>query len=394
MSDQTDLLREADSYVQQQVLENLPNIYLFHNYEHIAEVVASAKKLADLAKLNEEERFKLLLAAVFHDVGYVKGHQEHEQASAEMAEDFLKLHPVPKEIINEVKKLILSTQKKQRPETELEKILHDACWSFLGRKRFFRRAQLLEMEYEQVHQEKISKKKWNRKMLDLQLNTAYLTPYALEEYGPRKNKNTVKQQQELADSRKKSIRKKTGKNFGRGIDTLYRVTLRNHINLSSIADGKANMIISINTLVLSILITAGTAGLSIESLSLANNLDLIIPVVLLMLSSLAAIIFAVLSAIPKVSGAPLEFEDGSVDPRKFNLLFFGNFLRLDKEDYVAHLRELKKDQELLYDDLARDLYNLGVVLQKKYRLLTVAYRVFIGGLIISVFAFFITTMLI
>jgi hypothetical protein len=145
--------------------------------------------------------------------------------------------------------------------------------------------------------------------------------------------------------------------------------------------------------VLSILITAGTAGLSIESLSLANNLDLVIPIFLLMLSSLTAIVFAVLSAIPKVSGAPLEFESGGVDPRKVNLLFFGNFLRLDKEDYVAHLRELKKDQELLYDDLARDLYNLGVVLQKKYRLLTVAYRVFIGGLVVSVMAFLIMTIL-
>jgi predicted metal-dependent HD superfamily phosphohydrolase len=393
MSDQNKLLRKADAYVQQEILENLPNAYLFHNYEHTEEVVEAAKKLADSANLSEDNRIILLLAAVFHDLGYVKGHKDHEKSSAQMAEEFLKEQQMEPKTIEEVKKLILSTRKSVTPETELEKILHDACWSFLGRKRFFRRAQLLEMEYEQVHQKKISKKKWNRKMLDVQLETSFLTPYGLEEYGSRKNKNTVKQQQELADSRKKSIRKKTGKNFGRGIDTLYRVTLRNHINLSSIADGKANMIISINTLVLSILITAGTAGLSIESLSLANNLDLVIPIFLLMLSSLTAIVFAVLSAIPKVSGAPLEFESGGVDPRKVNLLFFGNFLRLDKEDYVAHLRELKKDQELLYDDLARDLYNLGVVLQKKYRLLTVAYRVFIGGLVVSVMAFLIMTIL-
>lgn len=394
MSDQKDLLQEADNYVQQQILENLPNTYLFHNYEHTTEVVNSAKKLAKSANLGEEENFQLLMAAIFHDLGYVKSHEGHEKESAAMAAAFLREHGLEKKQIDKIKKLILSTKEEEEPETELEKLLHDACWSFLGRKRFFRRAQLLEMEYEQINNVKISKKKWNRRMLDLQLNTAFLTPYALEEYGSRKNKNTVKQQKELADSRKKSIRKKTGKNFGRGIDTLYRVALRNHINLSSIADGKANMIISINTLVLSILITAGTAGLSIESLSLANNLDLVIPVFLLMLSSLAAIIFAVLSAMPKVSGAPLEFENGEVDPRKFNLLFFGNFLRLKKEEYVAHLRELKKDQELLYDDLARDLYNLGVVLQKKYRLLTVAYRVFIGGLVISVLAFLIMTILI
>jgi hypothetical protein len=394
MNDFKDLLQEADNYVRQQILEKLPKTYLFHNYEHTAEVVNAAKKLAKLANLEDEQEFVLLAAATFHDVGYVEGHKNHEAHSARIAETFLKEKEVDQRLIKKISKLILSSGEDIPPQTDVEKIFHDAGWSFLGRKRFFRRGQLLEMEMEQIKEKNISKKKWNRYLLDLQMNTSFLTPYALEAFGNRKNKNTAKQQEALADSRKKSIRKKTGKNFGRGIDTLYRITLRNHINLSSIADGKANMIISINTLVLSIMLTAGTAGLSIESVSLSKNLNLIIPILLLMLSSLAAIIFAVLSAIPKVSGAPQEFEKGSLDARKVNLLFFGNFLRLGKEDYVTHLRELKKDQELLYDDLARDLYNLGVVLQKKYQLLTVAYRVFIGGLVLSVIAFLIMTIII
>lgn len=393
MSELNGLLQEADAYVQQQILENLSNGYLFHNYEHTAEVVEVAKKLAEKAGLSEEEKFVLLLAATFHDLGYIDGHKDHEQRSAALAETYLTEKKVDQGTINQVKQLILSTREECSPQNELEKILHDADWSFLGRKRFFRRSELLRMEHEQEYGKKYSIKKWNRFLLDLQLNTPFLTPWALDEYGTRKNKNTVKQKEELIDARKKSVRKKTGKNFGRGIDTLYRITLRNHINLSSIADGKANMIISINTLVLSILITAGTAGLSIESLALGKNLNLIIPIILLMLSSLTAIIFAVLSAIPKVSGAPVEYHEGTLDARKVNLLFFGNFLRIGKEDYVAHLRELKKDQELLYDDLARDLYNLGMVLQKKYRLLTIAYRCFIGGLVISVLAFLITTFL-
>ncbi len=393
MSEINGLLQEADEYVQQQLLEYLPNEYLFHNYEHTSEVVEVSSKLAKKAGLEEDQKTTLLLGALFHDLGFIHGSGDHELKSAEMAEDFMEKKELSKEQIEAVKKLILSTALDQEPRTETEKILHDADWSFLGRKRFFRRGELLRMEYEKANQKKYSLKKWNKYLLELQLKTPFLTTWALEEFGARKNKNMVKQKDELSEAQKRNIRKKTGKNFGRGIDTLYRITLRNHINLSSIADGKANMIISINTLVLSILITAGTAGLSIDRLALGRNLNLIIPIILLMLSSLSAIIFAVLSAIPKVSGAPVEYDEGALNPRKVNLLFFGNFLRMGKEEYVAHLRELKRDQELLYDDLARDLYNLGVVLQKKYHLLTIAYRVFIGGLVVSVLAFLLTTFL-
>ena len=74
-------------------------------------------------------------------------------------------------------------------------------------------------------------------------------------------------------------------------------------------------------------------------------------------------------------------------------MYFGNFLKIPKDEFVGYLRDLKEDQAILYDDLSRDLYNLGEVLQKKYRLLTYAYRVFVGGLALSFFAFLIAFLL-
>ena len=94
---------------------------------------------------------------------------------------------------------------------------------------------------------------------------------------------------------------------------------------------------------------------------------------------------AVLSAIPKVVTDTFTLED--VKAHKVSILFFGNFLRLSKDEFVEHLRELKRDEEVLYDDLSRDLYNLGAVLQRKYRLLSISYRVFIAGMILSFLAF-------
>ncbi|MEM6631043.1 MAG: Pycsar system effector family protein, partial [Bacteroidota bacterium] len=232
---------------------------------------------------------------------------------------------------------------------------------------------------------------WQVFMQNLLLNTKIYTPWALEAFGDRKNRNVDEINGELREAEKEDIRKKTGKDFGRGVDTVYRVTLKNHMDFSSIADGKANMIISINTLVLSIIITVGSAGLSMGQAFMIERRMLIIPLVILMLSSLIAIVFAVLSAIPKVSQNIFAKED--IAAHKVSMLYFGNFLQLSKPEFVDYLKDLKEDQEILYDDLSKDLYSLGQVLQKKYRLLTISYRVFIGGLVLSVVALLVILLL-
>lgn len=388
---ETSLLAAAETAVYQLLAEHLPPRYVFHDFNHAKASAAIAAELTAEANLPEATRNALIIAAWFHDVGYTEGEEGHEQRSAEQAKQFLK--PFPETVIDHVlvEQLILSTMPGQKPESKLEQWLHDAHYSFLGRKRFERRGQLLRLEEEAISGKNYTTHEWERRLLELQLDTKFLTPEAHEAFASRKNKNIAEQRDKIRKARKTTVRKKTGKDFGRGVDTVYRVTLRNHINLSSIADGKANMIISINTLVLSILITAGSAGFSISPSNFEENLEFILPVLLLMVTSLMAITFAVFSAIPKVSGQ--DFTDEDVKKHNVSLLYFGNFLSLPKEQFVGYLRDLKEDQEVLYDDLSRDLYNLGLVLKKKYRLLTYAYRTFVGGLVLSFLVFVFTFLL-
>lgn len=388
---ETSLLAAAETAVYQYLAEHLPPRYVFHDFNHAKATAAIAAELTAEAGLPEAARNALIIAAWFHDVGYTEGEEGHEQRSAEQAKQFLE--PFPETVIDHAlaEQLILSTMPAQKPGTKLEQWLHDAHYSFLGRKRFERRGQLLRLEEEAISGKNYTTHEWERRLLELQLDTKFLTPEAHEEFASRKNKNIAEQRDKIRKARKTTVRKKTGKDFGRGVDTVYRVTLRNHINLSSIADGKANMIISINTLVLSILITAGSAGFSISPANFEENLEYILPVLLLMVTSLMAITFAVFSAIPKVSGQ--DFTDEDVKKHNVSLLYFGNFLSLPKEQFVGYLRDLKEDQEVLYDDLSRDLYNLGLVLKKKYRLLTYAYRTFVGGLVLSFLVFVFTLLL-
>lgn len=391
MPKQSAILQETALFVQQFLFENLPSAYVYHNYDHAEEVADVCAKLAKAAKLPQDQIELLQIAAWFHDCGYAVQTEKIAEGSATTARNFLESKGYPRQKIEKIEQLIRNLHAGVPPPDDLEKILRDANYSFTGRKRFFRRAELLRLEKEETNDKKFSSNEWNRRLLDLLLNQHFYTIWAKERFWNRRNKNILAQRQNIRKTYQKTIRRKTGKDFGRGIDTLYRITLRNHINLSNIADGKANMIISINTLVLSILITVGAAGVTLDNFSLASNLYYVLPIFILMLTALSAIVVAVLSAIPKVSGS--DFDDEDIKQHKVSLLFFGNFLRIDKSKFVRHLRTLKKDQELLYDDLSRDLYNLGLILHKKYRLLTIAYRIFIIGLILSFIAFLITRLI-
>ncbi|MEP1306462.1 MAG: Pycsar system effector family protein, partial [Balneola sp.] len=116
-----------------------------------------------------------------------------------------------------------------------------------------------------------------------------------------------------------------------------------------------------------------------------SNAWLLLPTSILLISCLGSMVYAVLSARPRVSKEKVTLED--VRANRANILFFGNFYTLPRADYVEGLEELMQDSERLYDNMARDLHGLGVVLAKKYQLLRIAYNIFMVGLVLSVISF-------
>ena len=380
------LVESSSNFTRKYLLSHLDSSFLYHNYDHSTEVAEVCELLANDADLPLKEREVLLLAAWFQDTGYAKDHKNLPESSIEIATDFLQRQNQPNEKIDAVAQLISSAfSEESDPNDHLAKILRDANYSYLGRKRFQRRSRLLLMERELVNKTSLTEHERSELLLNTLLDHKFSTEWGYNRYNEQKKTNILAQTEEVKKAEKITTQVQTGKNFGRGVDTLYRTTLRNHISLSRIADGKANMIISINTLVLSILITAGVAGFTSSTTMSSINIWELSPIIILMITSLTTIVLAVLSAIPKVSGISFTMED--VKDHRVSLLFFGNFLKIDKDQFVGHLRDLKWDQEVLYDDLSRDLYNLGAILRKKYLLLNIAYRIFIWGLILSFLAF-------
>ena len=375
---------EAGKYVKALFLQELSPQYVFHNYSHTEHIVEICRDFAQQAGFSKKALQNLLIAAWFSESGFTRSYITPWKESQKIVTGYLEDQEVNEERIQEIVQIIQGAFLDPEPVSTSEQILFDAYWSFLGERKLDRMSNLLRMEKEQLENKRFSVLEWNQYMQNLLLHTKIQTPWGLNNFEDRKNRNVDEINSDLREAEKEDVRKKTGKDFGRGVDTIYRVTLKNHLDFSSIADGKANMIISINTLVLSIIITVGSAGLSMGQAFMEEQRLLLIPIVILMLSSLVAIVFAVLSAIPKVSQNIFAKED--IAAHKVSMLYFGNFLQLSKQEFVEYLRDLKEDQEILYDDLSKDLYSLGQVLQKKYRLLTISYRVFIWGLVLSVIA--------
>lgn len=159
---------------------------------------------------------------------------------------------------------------------------------------------------------------------------------------------------------------------------MFRNVMRTHVEFSAMADSKANIMISVNTLML-------TALFALLGSKLDSNPHLILPTFTLALVSLVTLIFAVIVTRPKISSGVFTRDD--INNKKANLLFFGNFYKMGFNDFSWGMKEMITDKEYLYDSMIKDFYYLGQVLGHKYRFLRICYNIFIYGVVISVIIF-------
>ncbi len=169
----------------------------------------------------------------------------------------------------------------------------------------------------------------------------------------------------------------------RGIETMFRNTVRTHVEFSAMADNKANIMISINTLIIGAIVTVLIRKLD-------ANPQLIIPTFLLLTVSLACIILAVLATRPKITSGTFTKDD--IQNKRTNLLFFGNFYNMSLNDFQWGMNEMMNDREFLYGSMIKDFYFLGQALGGKYKKLRICYTIFMFGLIASVIAYAIAFM--
>jgi predicted metal-dependent HD superfamily phosphohydrolase len=386
-----EILDQVKTHIERVFASKLDDKLVYHNLSHTEHVAKHVVELANYYKLDDKDFFIVLAASWFHDVGYIDKWDQHEQRGAEQAEAFLKERGVDQAIIDAVKGCILATKMPQSPVGLLQQIVCDSDLYHLGSDDFKDRNRTMRKETENLLGKSIDKDVWRIGTIKLMENHHYHTDYCINKLSQKKKQNLealkAKVQQDLAEAQFEALPKKAAapeekkaKNTRpeRGIETMFRITSGNHQRLSDMADNKAHIMISTNSIILSVI-------LSILLRKLEDNPQLIIPTMILLIVCVVTMVFSILATRPTVPPGRFTLQD--IEEKTTNLLFFGNFYRMGLPEYNAGIQKMMEDREYLYGSLIKDIYSQGVVLGRKYRLLRIAYNVFMYGIVASVLAF-------
>lgn len=399
-----DLLKKTETHVACFYKDHSDVNLFYHNRSHASEIFERAKKIAAHYYLDEHTTFIVCAAACFVDSGHLtRNVKSHKAESAKLARAFFATLALNESDIVAIEKCILATEMPQNPETLAEKIVCDADLYYLGTDGFMEENTLLKKEAEAVGNTKIEDYAWLTATINLLENHWYQTGYCQLLLDGSKAANL----ELLRDLQNKAIHVKattTGQGIadgedpvtegavanipadkpikksrpGRGVDSMFRIVSQKNIRISEMADGKANIMISINSIIISVI-------LGLMASTLRENQNLIIPTVILLVVNVGTIIFSVLATRPKIPNGRFTPED--VRNRSVNLLYFGSFYKMNFKEFNEGLKEMMDDSDFLYGTLSKDTFWQGKVLGRKFRLLRISYTIFLYGIIVSVLAF-------
>ncbi|MEM7551317.1 MAG: Pycsar system effector family protein [Bacteroidota bacterium] len=392
------LLEKAERYTEEMLKDELSDQLTFHNYDHTKLVVEGARVIGQGENLGKEELTIVELAAWFHDTGYKDSLDNHEKYSATIAKEFLEKEGLNEGEINMILDCIIATNTKLQPKNKLEKVIRDADTYHISKESYEEISERLRTEQDNISNNKKSDLEWHKANFEFLSKHQFYTDYAKSEFIENKElikkrlqKKIKKLQKEVdtslmeelgvAPEELKAMKKKLQKATGRperGIETMFRLTSKNHLTLSAMADSKANIMISVNSIIISVLL-----GALMQKLD--SNPHLIPPTVILLVVNLSSIVFSVLSLRPNVTSGVFKRQD--IEDHKTNLLFFGNFHKVKRDDYHWGMKRLMENSSYLYSSLIDDIFFLGVVLAKKYRYLRTAYNMFMYGITVAVISF-------
>lgn len=173
----------------------------------------------------------------------------------------------------------------------------------------------------------------------------------------------------MADKMDKSD--KLQKFDARGLQTLFRTLSRNHYNLIKMIDNKASILLTINSIIISIILGA---SFMIKDLDI-NHINS--HAVIIFRFSIASMVIALIAMLPH------KYRNTKVSGHKGSL-YAGNFSRMSLDEYRAEMKRIMANGHSIYNEMIDDLYFLGKAINIKHKLLLASFVVFIAGLLVAV----------
>lgn len=164
------------------------------------------------------------------------------------------------------------------------------------------------------------------------------------------------------------------------LDHMFRQTRMNLVVYSQMADAKANILLSISSVLLSISFTKVADPRFTRSIAVLVGFLLV------------TIFLALMTVIPRVHG--FLHKKFSVHDPNYSPLFFGDYVDIPYEEYTKDMEEIMNDSDRSYEVMLREIYHAGVYLVKsKYLYIRAGYMFFFAGLIVSTLIFFVQNFL-
>ena len=391
ITDRTTLAERAKIYALQLFNEKGDARLTYHNFPLTVQIHAAVKEIAAAENAAASVATAAEIAAWFCNTGYLSDPANPVIFTGKYAEEFLTAQGQSPVVTERVIACLQTLEADTAPRNEAAKIFSDAVTGVTFAENFSEKSALLRLESELLMQQQFSKADWTQFRLRQIITAKYYTAFAKEKYEIDTGRNLLTQKNLVEKSRNNTrLRDEESpmrlyqdlerKNPERATQTFFRANYRNHINLSQIADNKANIMISVNAILISVVLSI----VSYQNITERNPI-ILAPVVIFVVAGLASLVCAVLSARPKVTS--LNKGKKTKEEIQKNVAYFGNFTSLSLPQFEEAMDAVMRDGELMYGNMTRDLYYLGKVLDKKYRLLTVSYNIFMVGFVAAAVMF-------
>jgi chaperonin cofactor prefoldin len=392
------ILNKVELFATDFITNKNPESVIYHDISYTHRLVSAVKEISEKENITEKEKELLVITAWIFGTGYYdaeifKSNKIFAGCMActqRVSDDFLKEN-VSKEDIERIYSILTNTKHPAKPKNKLDYIFADSLYMDFAREKGKKYVKKMYQELLIFNAVNLGKKKWNDELIKLLEDHRYYTNYGKSELETKKHilikdlkkdakaldsiqSTALKKELDISDKELKKLKGSLEevKNVDiRTIQTLFRNTSKNHYTLNQMVDRKANIMISINAIINSLLI-GGLLGPSTTILDVK-----LLPVFILLLASSVSIFYAIMAINPNKTHG--EFTEDQIRNKQGNLLYFGNFHNMSYRDYEWAMLEMITDKDYLYSSLIKDIYYLGEKIHKKHTNIRNSLIVFLVG---------------
>ncbi len=403
----TEYLQKIELFATRMIVGEVPEKVVHHNIKWTRRLVDAVKEIAEKENLPEEELEITLITAWmygtgFRDVDMFHGEEIFQgcvKCTQQISKMYLEEINYPKEKIEKIFQMLENSIFTGDPKNKMEEVFVDALNNDFANPKGLKYLKSMYEELIILNTVHYGKKSWYDVVLELLGNFHYRTDYGKEFLEPKKEKLiqkllkerkklekeegvALKRELNINDEELKSLKKSLNKAKGRddrGIQTLFRIISKNHYTLITTVDRKANIMISVSAVIVTLAI-GGVIGPATEVLEIQ-----FLPIVLISFTSMLSILFAIFAIRPVHNHG--SFTEDEVRNKQGNLLYFGNFHNMHVKDYEWGMLQMLNDRDYLYSSMIRDIYYLGQSIKKKHRNLRISLNIFMVGFFVTIISF-------